>query len=324
MRYKLVSAALTAAIAVSLLGTATASAATEAGNKCAANTTGGGNTWISLGNGPGSPISPTVPASGVITRWTFNVGIALPPITFSTALKILRRTGTPKQFQVVADTGQVPISGGTNSFSARIPVQAGDYVGTFGRVPEGPITLVCSTSNPSDKSAIIEGDLPLGSTGTAPAEPEGVQVPLVVFVEPDADNDGYGDETQDLCPQSAAVWAVACPPVALSTTSQVKKGSVTVIVVSSSAAPVTVKGVVKLGKGKTVKLNGGTQNLVPSTISKFRLFFPKGLKEKLKELPPKRSLKLNVTASGTSIIGAVTTSSLKLKLRGQAKPDPGA
>ena len=319
MRYKLVSAALTAAIAASLLGTATASAATEAGNKCAANTTGGGNTWISLRNGPGSPISPTIPAAGVITRWTFNVGIALPPITFSTALKILRGTGTPKQFQVVADTGQVPISGGTNSFSARIPVQAGDYVGTFGRVPEGPITLVCSTSNPSDKSAIIEGDLALGSTGTAPAEPESVQVPLVVFVEPDADNDGFGDETQDLCPQSAAVQAVACPPVALSTSTQVKPNSVTIIVTSSTAAPVTVKGVAKLGKGKKAKMNAGTQNLLPGTLNKYRLFFTKGLKNKLKELSPQKRVTLKVTVSGTSVSGAVTTKTLKLKLKGQAK-----
>ena len=318
MRPKLILTAITAVLAVSLLGTATATAATEAGSKCAANTTGGGNTWVSLGNAPGSPISPTIPVTGVITRWTFNVGIPLPPVTFSTALKILRGTGTPKQFQVVADTGQVPISGGTNSFSARIPVQAGDYVGTFGRVPEGPITLVCSTSNPGDQSAILEGDVPLGSTGTAPAEPEAVQVPLVVFVEADADNDGYGDETQDLCPLSAAVQ-VACPPVVLSTATQVKKGSVTVIVTSSTAAPVTVKGVAPLGKGKKARLNGGVQNLVPSTLSKYRLFFTKGLKSKLKELPPKRSVKLNVTVSGTSITGAVTTKTLKLKLKGQAK-----
>jgi len=318
MRPKLISAAVSAVLAVSLLGATGASAATEAGSKCAANTTGGGNTWISLRNAPSSPISPTISVTGVVTRWTFNVGIPLPPVTFSTALKILRGTGTPKQFQVVADTGQVPISGGTNSFSARIPVQAGDYVGTFGRVPEGPITLVCSTSNPGDKSAILEGDVPLGSTGTAPAEPEAVQIPLVVFVEPDADNDGYGDETQDLCPLSAAVQAVACPPVVLSTATQVKKGSVTVIVTTSTAAPVIVKGVAKLGKGKKAKLNGGTQNLLPGTLNKYRLFFTKGLKNKLKEMSPDKKLTLKVNVTGTSVSGAVTTKTLKLKLKGQA------
>jgi hypothetical protein len=319
MRLRLISAAVAAAFAISLLGATGASAATEVGNKCAANTSGGPNTWVSLANGPASPIAATVPASGVVTRWTFSVGLALPP-GFSTTLKILRGTGVPKQFRVIADTGQVPINGGLNAFSARIPVQAGDFVGTFGTQLGSPLTLICGTGTPSDKSAVIEGDLPLNSTGTAPAEPEAVQVPLVAFVEPDADNDGFGDETQDQCPQSAAVQAIACPPVAFSTATQVKKGSVTVIVTSNTAAPVTVKGVAKLGKGKKAKLNGGTQNLVPSTLSKFRLFFTKGLKNKLKELPPKRSVKLNVTVSGTSVAGAVTTKTVKLRLRGQAKP----
>ncbi len=320
MRLKLVTAAAATALAVSLIGVTGASAATEVGNKCAANTSGGANTWISLANGPASPIAATFPAAGVVTRWTFSVGLALPPNSgFSTTLKILRGTGVAKQFQVVADTGPSPINAGLNSFSARIPVKAGDFVGTFGTQLGSPVTLLCSTANPGDKSALIENDLPLNSTGTAPAEPEGVQIPLVAFVEPDADNDGYGDETQDQCPQSAAVQAIACPLVTLSTATQVKKGSVTVIVASNTSAPVTVKGVAKLGKGKKAKLNGGTQNLVPATLSKFRLFFTKGLKNKLKELPPKRSVKLNVTVSGTNVAGAVTTQTLKLRLKGQAK-----
>jgi len=75
--------------------------------------------------------------------------------------------------------------------------------------------------------------------------------------------------------------------------------------------------VAKLGKGKKAKLNGGTQNLVPGTLSKFRLFFTKGLKNKLKELSPQKKLTLKVTVSGTSVAGAVTTKTLKLKLKGQ-------
>jgi hypothetical protein len=318
MRPKLL-AAISAVLAISLVGVNSASAATEVGNKCAANTSGGGNTWVSLANGSASPISATIPASGVVTRWTFNVGLALPP-GFSTSLKILRGgTGTPKQFQVVADSGPMPINGGSTTFSARIPVQAGDFVGTFGTQMGSPVTLICSTSNPSDKSSIIEGDLSLNASKSAVTDVEAVQIPLVAFVEPDADNDGYGDETQDACPQSALVQAVACPPVVLSTSTQVKKGSVTVIVTSSAAAPVTVKGVANMGKGRKVRLNGGTQNLVPSTISKYRLFFTKALKNKLKELPPKQNVKLNVTVSGTSVTGAVTTKTLRLKLKGQAK-----
>jgi hypothetical protein len=269
----------------------------------------------------GQPDFPIIPAKGVITRWTFNVGLALPP-GFTTSLKILRGgTGVPKQFLSVSETGFVPINAGTNTFSARIPVQAGDFIGTFGSQMGSPVTLICATGNPTDKAAVIEGGAPVGAVVTSPGEPEGLQIPLVVFVEPDADNDGYGDETQDLCPISAAIQAVACPPVVLSTATQVKKGSVTVIVTSSATAPVTVKGVAKLGKRKKITINGGTQSLLPNTLNKFQLFFPKGLRSKLKELSPKRSLTLEVTVSGTSVTGAVTTQTQKVKLRGQAKPE---
>jgi hypothetical protein len=318
MRLKLATAAIAAAMSISLLGAVGASAATEAGSHCLGNAPGGNLTAISVANAPGSALPATIPVGGVITRWTYNT-VPLPPGIYSTALKVFRRTGGPEQFQVIADSGFASLSGGLNTFSTRIPVQAGDLVGSFGQQMGSPFTIICSTSTLGDKAAILEGNPPVGSTATALGEPEGVQVPITVSIEPDADNDGFGDETQDQCPQSAAVQ-VACPVVALSTSTQVKKGSVTVIVTSSAAAPVSVKGVAKLGKGKKAKLNGGIQNLIPGTLAKFKLFFTKGLKNKLKETSPKNKVKLKVTVSGTSVSGAVTTKTLNLKLKGQAKP----
>jgi hypothetical protein len=320
MRLKLVPAAAAAALAISLLGATSASAATEVGNKCAANANAGGVTWVSLANRASSPIPAVIPAKGVITRWTYSVGVPLPPAPFSATLKILRGNGLPKQFQVVAESGFVPLNDGLNTFSARIPVQAGDFISTFGQQGESPVTYICGTGNPGDKSAVIEGNPSLSSTATAVAEVENVQVPIVVFVEPDADNDGFGDETQDQCPQSAAVQAVACPPVALSAIGQPGKGAVTVVATTNTIAPVSVVGTVKLGKGKKATLNGGTQSLAPGLLGKFTLKFSKGLKAKLKALSRKKSLSLNVTVTGTSVSGAVATSTLKVKLKGQAKP----
>ncbi len=66
-------------------------------------------------------------------------------------------------------------------------------------------------------------------------------------------------------------------------------------------------------------MNGGTQNLLPGTLNKYRLFFPKGLKNKLKELTSQQKVTLKVNVTGTSVSGAVTTKTLKLKLKGQAK-----
>jgi hypothetical protein len=254
----------------------------------------------------------------VISKWTFNGPTGLPGGLVSQRLKILRSVGS-KQFQVVGESALSSISGGLNTFSTRVPVLAGDLIGTNGSYEGLPFTFYCQTGNPGDQLGVIVGNPPVGSIASESEGGPGYQVPVTVFVEPDADNDGFGDETQDACPQSAAVQ-VACPPVVLSTSTQVKKGLVTVIVTSSTAAPVSVKGVANLGKGKKAKLNGGVQNMIPGTLSKFKLFFTKGLKNKLKELPPKNSVKLNVTVSGTSVSGVVTTKTLKLKLRGQAKP----
>ena len=256
--------------------------------------------------------------NGVITRWTFSV-VPIPPGVLSQALKIFRSTGGPSQVQVVGESAPAPIASGVNTFSTRISVHAGDLIGTFGTTPGEPITVFCETTDPGDRVAAIPGNPPLNSTAATTEEGSELQVPITVSVEPDADNDGFGDETQDACPQSATTQA-ACPPVTLSSTKQVRKGSVVIVVTSSTEAPVTVTGVAKLGKGKKAKLNGGTKTVVPGTLGKFTLKFSSKLKKKLKELSPKKKLTLKVTVSGTSVAGAVTTKILKVKLKGQAKP----
>src|SRR6188472_2202895 len=250
MRYKLISAAISAALAISLLGAAGASAATQAGNNCTSNdSTGPGDyTLFGLANGPGNPLSATIPVSGVISKWTFNGPAGLPGGLISQRLKILRSVGS-KQFQVVGESALSSISAGLTTFSTRVPVLAGDLIGTNGSYEGGPFSFYCQTGNPGDQLGVIPGNPSVGSIGTESEGGPGYQIPVTVFVEPDADNDGFGDETQDACPQSAAFQA-PCPPVVLSTSTQVKKNSVTIIVTSSTAAPVTVKGVAKLGKGK--------------------------------------------------------------------------
>jgi hypothetical protein len=231
------------------------------------------------------------------------------PLTLQ-AIRVL----SPGQLQVLSENS-VNIIGGSNSFDTRIAVQTGDRIALRGGGALG--ALVCESGA---EEAHLGAFLPTGPGSTTAFEEsnDNLRVPLTATIEPDADNDGFGDETQDACPQSAA-FQTPCPPVTLSTSTQVKKNSVTVIVTSSTAAPVTVKGVAKLGKGKKAKMNGGTQNLIPGTLNKYRLFFPKGLKNKLKELDPSKKVKLKVNVTGTSVTGAVTKKTLKLKLKGQAK-----
>jgi hypothetical protein len=315
MRFRLAAVLTVTAAMLLAAGPGTASAATEFGDTCSGDDTAPPYTLTTLSS-PGSGLALTAPVSGVITK--VKVQNLIPfPFTVPTQVKLLRSAGG-NTFTNVSQV-DVQVGVGQTTANARMPVQAGDRLGLHGTpfsyegIPIEGISIYCEV--PGVLGAALSD---VGVSSSANFEPaiEG-RVPLAATIEPDADNDGYGDETQDACPQSASVQ-VACPPVALSTSTQVKKGSVTIIVTSSTAAPVTVKGVAKLGKGKKAKMNGGTQNLLPGTLNKYRLFFPKGLKNKLKEMEPSKKLTLKVTVSGTSVSGAVTTKTLKLKLKGQA------
>jgi hypothetical protein len=304
-----------------LLVAQSASASTQAGNQCVGNEAAENVTILSTANGPGNPLPATMPVAGVITRWTLNAVPELPPNVLNQTLKMFRPTGTPGQFQVIGESSAASIAPGTNTFSTRIPVHAGDLIGSYGATFEGPVTLFCSTSNPGDRVGVFSGNPPLGSVATSVGEEPSAQNPITVTIEPDADNDGYGDETQDQCTQNATVQ-VACPAVSLNASSIVKKTLAKVLVTSDLQAPVTVKGSVKLGKGKSAKLSGGTQIVAPGVISRFTLLFPGKLKSKLEELSKKRFLSLKLTVTATNLVGAPTVRTLKVKLKGQAKPKP--
>jgi hypothetical protein len=146
-------------------------------------------------------------------------------------------------------------------------------------------------------------------------------VPLAAVIEPDADGDGYGDETQDKCPQSAA-FQTECPVVVLDSLPIAGKNAVTVLVGISNEAPVTVSGSVKLPKtakasaSAAAKLKKVTQTVSPGKLGRFVLKFPGKLKAALKELPKGKKLKLKITASAANVAGQVSTDTTKLNLKG--------
>jgi len=317
MRTKFVGIVAAALLAVAAFGTASASAATEFGDNCSATVieTAEPVTLFDLA-AAGNTLPVSAPSAGIITKWT--VSSAVPTVTTLT-LKVLRPNAA-NTVQTLAEATQA-IGAGQNISDARIPVQAGDRLALFGE----KMAALCQTAEKNLIGGFPGGGGGIGSTNPFVEVPAEARIPVSATLEPDADNDGYGDETQDKCPQNAAVQA-ACPPppmvplIALSTSSIVKSGLVTVLVTSSSQAPVTVTGTVKLGKGQTAKLNGGTQVVAPTAIARFTLPFTKPLRSKLKQLSAKRTLALNIVATATNTAGQPSSTKLKAKLKGQAKP----
>lgn len=250
----------------------------------------------------------------MVTKWKVNSGV---PTAVGQKLQILRPTGNPNEFQTVAESAPATVSQGLNSFDTRLPIQAGDRPAAAS-APGGsvPAPLYCSTANVEDEMGALTPESTLGSTNTYPPAP-GLVAAISAVIEPDADNDGYGDETQDACPQSATTQ-VACPVVTLSASATATKKLVTVLLTGTPPATVTVNGNVSLGKGKKAKLKGGTKAVTPGAFTKFKLKFPAKLIKRLQELPPSKKLTLKITSTAPNIAAAPTKKVIKVKLKGQA------
>ncbi|HEX5610859.1 MAG TPA: hypothetical protein VFX45_12300 [Solirubrobacterales bacterium] len=309
MRKRLLVGVLAATVSAALLGASGASAATEVGSNCTPNEQEEGLTLIPITHT--GPLPTAAPVGGVVTGWRTSFPPGLPPDILTSTLKVFRSIGASGFFRVVGESQAGGLVGGTNSFPARISVQAGDRFGVIGN----PTTFFCVTGSPAD----VFGYSPLSSAVGGTQEFEfstGLQIPVVAIIEPDVDGDGYGDETQDKCPQSAA-YQTPCPVVILSALTQPGAKAVTVSVATSLNTSVTVSGTIKLGKGATAKLKAVTAGVAPGTFGKFKLQFPSNLQKRLKELTPKQKLTLKLTASAANITGPASTSNFSAKLKGQ-------
>jgi hypothetical protein len=138
-----------------------------------------------------------IPAGGgVITSWSVQ-GQANGEGTFK--FKVFRQL-TPNSFRVEAEDPQTRTvqAGVLNTFATRIPVSGGELLGLWLPSapqgcwflgPAGPGTFTTDASKP---------DPAVASTVVIDGANE-AELNLSAMLEPDADNDDYGDETQDAC-----------------------------------------------------------------------------------------------------------------------------
>jgi hypothetical protein len=320
---KLLSAALAVVLSISAFGSvASASAATEFGSGCAADNFAPFQSLVSVAHGPTSPLPVAAPSAGVITEWKLNVefGELTPEERAELAnavaqqLLVLRPAG-PDHYTVVGRSEAGPVDlGGVSSYPANIPVRQGDLLGL-----SGAFTLVCETADPGDAVASFFGSSPVGATVETEAPVSEAQVPVVARIEPDADNDGAGDETQDKCPQSPNYQA-PCPVVTINSKPIAGKKAVTLYVSTSLPAPVGVTATAYLGKGRTTALDAAPQTVAPGALAGFTLTLTKPVTQVLKKLSPKKWLRMSITASATNVTGSPSTTTSTVWLKGQAKP----
>jgi hypothetical protein len=301
----------------SCVWTSGAGAATQVGNECAATNLVPFASVQIAGKAGGLPIP--IPEAGVITSWRINAApFAEHEVEY---LKVMRPTGIPNTFATVGESQAVLVSHpGINAFPTRIAVEAGDHLGVFGT----PGTYFCVTGDPGDVRGTAEGNPPIG-TRAAFTPSVSAQVALGATVEPDIDDDGYGDETQDGCPQSASLQE-ACPPLTLSAYGIAGRRTATILVSAGVAARVTVSAAIRLpgarrkaAASRRIELLPVTHLANPGQITTYKMSFPRNLKRVLRRLPRRRSLKLTVTAEGKNLAGIPKAIRFGVKLRSQRR-----
>jgi hypothetical protein len=157
-------------------------------------------------------------AHGVVTSWS-----AMASATPNKTLKLLvlqpNPSGGPNSF-VVAEKDEVrtlALAGQLNTFTGvRFPIESDERLGVY--VPAGQPGGDGSCAFPTGAGADVLrfpagfGEPPLGASvnfsGTAPQ----YRLNASAVVEPDADHDGFGDETQDACPTDGSTQNECIPP----------------------------------------------------------------------------------------------------------------
>ncbi len=324
-----------ASLAIALVGAPTATAATEVGNNCTgANTTEPNFTIGQIAQSSSNPLPLTAPAAGVVTKWKSKSAFGT---SFLDRLVVLRATGLPNSFLTVGESAYENIAHGQNTFDTRMTVQAGDRFGLSASYPSGA-GLFCNTSDPADHMGAFHGDTG-GGAPTEFTEIPGTAVAVSAVIEPDRDGDGYGDETQDGCPQSAA-YQGPCPTITLDAFPIVLKRSVLVLVGASEASWVHVFGQVgwrprhkggalaskpatkpgdHVSPGVIVGLSGGTTIAKPGEVTPYNVKLPKSVIRHLDQISPKQVVKGTITAQTTDLAGRVTEHTVTIRLHGKGR-----
>jgi hypothetical protein len=319
---------------VALVAPAGASAATTIGQIDPGTPTSsctGTSYWAQNATGAGVP-SYSVPADGVITSWSHKAGVATGR---ELGLRIFRLvSGTT--YQLVGSSGvQILTPNTVNTFSTRIPVKAGDrlglYVGNAAPFPLPSGGAACaSTGGVGD---LIHEGLANPEPATGSSVSLGMsytsiyRLNVTAKVEPDADGDGYGDETQDGCPTSAASIG-SCPQPGTKDRTRPrgtvtgKRDSVRDRFVSVKVTPdepvtaITTGTIAVPNSARVYKLKRLKSTLAKNVATKVKLLIPKKARRPIaRALRRGRKLKAKLTIVLTDAAGNATTLKSSVSLR---------
>ena len=162
-----------------------------------------------VGGGPGY----TIPSAGVITEWRhFANGTAGQTLR----LRVFRAGSFGILTAVAESEGEVLTPSVVNTFPTRIRVEGGELIGVLtGPAGMGGSSCVYIGGGLAAMDQVAYGGdnfaPPVGEPATYPSNLNNFRLNVAAVLEPDADNDGFGDETQD-CNSGNAAQATDCAP----------------------------------------------------------------------------------------------------------------
>jgi hypothetical protein len=144
------------------------------------------------------------PSDGVVVKWRIKVGDAAGPVG-PVALRITRPGDSDTRTGAGTGVARAPAANQVSVFDERLPIQAGDAIG----IDHMNATAFAGTAGAA--SAVWwDPPLPDGETPRT-ALPADLELLVNARIEPDADLDGFGDESQDRCPTDGSTQG-PCDP----------------------------------------------------------------------------------------------------------------
>ena len=160
-----------------------------------------------------------MPTDGVVTAFSHNAG----PGAGQVRGVLFRSTAVPANKTIIGKSALVALVPSTlMTFPAQVPVKAGDQLGI--QVVSAGLVNCVFVGVPGDSHTFSSDDPDLTSNYVGGPPIDGNRWNISATLEPDVDHDGFGDVSQDQCPQSAATHA-ACPAPDTTITKKPKKAS---------------------------------------------------------------------------------------------------
>ena len=254
------------------------------------------------------------------------------------AVRVWRATATPGTYTLVgAGALRTLAAGGINTFYERIAVEGGDLLGLrvgnpstgFPDLGGGASCAFTAAAGNTIRYGVFASEPAPGAASALPAPLTLYRLNVTALLEPDADADGFGDETQDGCPTTSGPAAGCAPPVsqpAKDTVAptvklrgrrdSVRDGRVAFSATANEAVSVVAQGRLALtSQARVRRLRTVTTKLAAGVRAKISLRLPARVRRAvLRGLRRGRKLRVRVTVTVRDGAGNASTAKHAVRL----------